>query len=75
MTTGSALGAPLAGIAIDRMGWQGGFLLPSLVGLGVAALGLLALRRAPAGGAPDEHLIPPDEAAAPTPLAPVAVKS
>src|SRR4051794_3874896 len=44
MTTGGAIGAPLAGLAIDRSGWHGGFVLPSLIGLGVAGLGLLALR-------------------------------
>jgi MFS family permease len=78
MTTGSALGAPLAGIAIDRMGWQGGFLLPSLVGLGVAALGLVALRRAPAGESPvdgsaAEQLAPPDDVPEPVPVAPAVV--
>ena len=44
MTMGGAIGAPLAGLAIDRSGWHGGFVLPSLIGLGVAGLGLLALR-------------------------------
>jgi MFS family permease len=44
MTTGSALGAPLAGVAIDATGWHGGFTLPAFVGLAAAAAGLLALR-------------------------------
>lgn len=37
MTTGQALGAPLAGFAIDHGGWQWGFVSVSLVGL-VAAV-------------------------------------
>jgi len=39
MTAGSALGAPVAGLAIDRLGWQAGFVSVSLVGLAVAAFG------------------------------------
>jgi len=38
MTGGSALGAPVAGLAIDRWGWAGGFVSVSLVGV-VVALG------------------------------------
>ena len=34
MTAGSALGAPMAGLAIDRWGWAGGFVSVSLVGRG-----------------------------------------
>ncbi|HEY8302910.1 MAG TPA: MFS transporter [Jatrophihabitans sp.] len=45
LTTGSAAGAPLAGVAIDRAGWQGGLWLPSVIGIVVAALGLAATRR------------------------------
>ena len=45
LTTGSALGAPLAGVAIDHAGWQGGLWLPSIVGIAVAVLGLAATRR------------------------------
>ncbi|MGH8862118.1 MAG: MFS transporter [Jatrophihabitantaceae bacterium] len=45
LTTGSAAGAPLAGLAIDRVGWQGGFVLPSIIGLAAAAAGLAATRR------------------------------
>jgi MFS family permease len=44
MTTGSALGAPLAGVAIDALGWQGGFVIAGLVGLLVVAGGTLAAR-------------------------------
>ncbi|HVU92115.1 MAG TPA: MFS transporter, partial [Jatrophihabitans sp.] len=32
MTIGSALGAPLAGVAIDAVGWRGGFLLAGCLG-------------------------------------------
>jgi MFS family permease len=39
MTAGSALGAPVAGLAIDRWGWGGGFVSVSLVGVAVALLG------------------------------------
>ncbi len=39
MTAGSALGAPLAGLAIDRAGWEGGFVSVSLLGLAVAVVG------------------------------------
>lgn len=49
MTTGSALGAPVAGFAIDRGGWQWGFAVVSLVGLVVACGGvaLAAARNRP----------------------------
>jgi MFS family permease len=50
MTTGIALGAPLAGFAIDAGGWQWGFVVVSAVGLLVAvACGLVIGRR---GGEP-----------------------
>lgn len=39
MTAGSALGAPMAGLAIDQWGWGGGFVSVSLVGVAVAVLG------------------------------------
>jgi len=39
MTAGSALGAPVAGLAIDQWGWRGGFVSVSLVGLAVAVVG------------------------------------
>jgi len=44
MTAGSALGAPLAGLAIDRWGWEGGFVSVSLFGLAVAITGAVATR-------------------------------
>jgi len=44
MTAGSALGAPLAGLAIDRWGWEGGFAVVALVGLAVAIAGATATR-------------------------------
>jgi MFS family permease len=40
MTGGAALGAPLAGLAIDRWGWGAGFVTVSLVGMVVAVAGL-----------------------------------
>ncbi|RJS45648.1 MFS transporter [Nocardioides cavernaquae] len=46
-TVGSAVGAPLAGIAIDHRGWQGAFVLASLVALAMAAIGWLAARLEP----------------------------
>lgn len=39
MTAGSALGAPVAGLAIDQWGWGAGFVSVSLVGLAVAVVG------------------------------------
>jgi MFS family permease len=46
MTAGIALGAPLAGFAIDAAGWQWGFLVVSAVGLLVAVgCGLVIGRR------------------------------
>lgn len=44
MTTGQALGAPLAGFAIDHHGWPWGFASVSLVGL-LAALGAAIAQR------------------------------
>ncbi len=44
MTMGMALGAPLAGLAIDQSGFPAGFVLVAAVGLVVAALGGAALR-------------------------------
>jgi MFS family permease len=44
MTAGSALGAPVAGLAIDRWGWGGGFVSVSLLGLAVAVLGAVVTR-------------------------------
>ena len=42
MTAGLALGAPLAGYAIDHAGWWAGFVLVALVGAVVAAVGAAA---------------------------------
>ena len=39
MTAGSALGAPVAGLAIDQWGWRGGFVSVALLGLAVAVVG------------------------------------
>lgn len=44
MTTGSAMGAPIAGVAIDRGGWEWGFVVVSAVGLIVAVLAALIIR-------------------------------
>jgi MFS family permease len=44
MTAGSALGAPVAGLAIDRWDWSAGFVSVSLVGLTVALGGAGATR-------------------------------
>lgn len=43
MTAGSALGAPIAGFAIDLGGWQAGFLSVCVVGFAVAVIGTLAV--------------------------------
>jgi MFS family permease len=51
MTAGSAIGAPVAGVAIDQVGWHGGFVLPGLLGL-AAALGGLAVMRQRTGTQP-----------------------
>lgn len=44
MTAGMALGAPVAGVAMDTWGWEAGFTLVALVGLAVAATGAAATR-------------------------------
>lgn len=44
LTLGGALGAPFAGVAIDRVGGVGGFVAPAVVGLVVAVLGAGAAR-------------------------------
>jgi MFS family permease len=51
MTAGIALGAPLAGFAIDAGGWQWGFLVVSAVGLLVAVVCGLVLGRRGSGSA------------------------
>ncbi|WP_460468940.1 MFS transporter [Calidifontibacter terrae] len=47
MTAGSAIGAPVGGLAIDRAGYAGGFVLVSLIGAALAVVGAaaVALRR------------------------------
>ncbi|MDN5796356.1 MAG: MFS transporter [Intrasporangium sp.] len=59
MTAGAAFGAPVAGVAIDRGGWQWGFLVVSTVGLGVAGLGMLMSRRTPAVPDADSEQVRP----------------
>jgi MFS family permease len=44
MTAGSAIGAPVAGFAIDHGGWQWGFIVVSVLGVLVVAVGLVAER-------------------------------
>ncbi len=44
MTAGGALGAPFAGVAIDRYGFGGGFIAVAAVGLAIALVGLAAVR-------------------------------
>jgi MFS family permease len=57
LTLGSALGAPIAGVAIDRGGWQTGFLVTAATGLVVALAGLAASsrHRAARTGPPDRR--------------------
>ena len=45
MTAGSALGAPIAGFAIDHGGWHWGFLSVSAIGLLVALAGIAVTQR------------------------------
>ncbi|HEV7145769.1 MAG TPA: MFS transporter [Pedococcus sp.] len=42
MTAGMAMGAPLAGLAVDQHGWGAGFVVVAAVGVVVAALGIVA---------------------------------
>ena len=44
LTAGGALGAPIAGVAIDRGGAAAGFVTVALLGLAVAVAGLVAAR-------------------------------
>lgn len=76
MTAGSALGAPIAGVAIDQGGWRWGFLSVSAIGLLVALAGLaVTMRRdvtADVGSDSTQSTLStqptpsPDEAAVPT---------
>ncbi len=49
MTAGIAVGSPAAGLAIDRLGWQGGFLLSGAVGAAAAIGGAATMRAGPVG--------------------------
>ena len=62
MTAGSAVGAPVAGFAIDHGGWQLGFLVVSVLGVLVAMGGTLAgaRRRGRAPAEPDPKAPPAD---------------
>ncbi len=66
MTAGSAVGAPVAGFAIDLGGWQWGFLVVSALGVVIAGLGLLVSRgrrgRAAAASRTSGHLVDSDHA-------------
>jgi MFS family permease len=44
MTAGSALGAPIAGLATDRWDWPAGFISVSIIGVAVAFAGAVAAR-------------------------------
>jgi MFS family permease len=55
MTAGSAVGAPVAGFAIDHGGWQWGFVVVSALGAVIAVVGLVAARRP---GSPRRALAP-----------------
>jgi MFS family permease len=59
LTTGSALGAPLAGAAIDRWSHGGGLVVVSLLGLAVATVGTVVSARR------HRELVPPMEPRAP----------
>jgi MFS family permease len=50
-TVGNALGAPLCGLAIDRLSPGAGFLTAAAVGGGIAVVGLVALRASGGRGA------------------------
>ena len=81
MTSGSAVGAPLAGFAIDLGGWRWGFLVVSALGLIVAGAGMLGGARhralphdgprdgpheaSPGGPAPVGAALPDSESGAP----------
>ncbi|KSW30230.1 MFS transporter [Cellulomonas sp. B6] len=76
-TVGNALGAPLCGWVIDRVGAGGGFLTAAVVGGGVAGLGLVvvAVRRrrpvvpAPADAVDDVPAVPSSPAVVTSPAA------
>jgi MFS family permease len=51
MTAGSAVGAPVAGFAIDQGGWQSGFVVVSALGVLIAVAGLVGSRTSHGFGA------------------------
>ncbi len=63
MTAGSAVGAPVAGFAIDHGGWRTGFLVVGVVGVVIALAGALSQRSL--AGQDGEPPLPP-EAPAPS---------
>lgn len=44
MTMGGAIGAPVAGFAIDQAGWQAAFVVVGTIGVAVAAIGMVVRR-------------------------------
>jgi MFS family permease len=77
MTVGSALGAPLCGLVIDRAGASAGFLVAGTVGVVVAGGGLVALAvvpdcRADAAVRDDDPAVEPDAVGAAVEPDPVA---
>ena len=53
MTTGGAIGAPVAGFAIDQAGWQAAFVVVGTIGVAVAMIGVV-IRRARRSGVDTE---------------------
>jgi MFS family permease len=49
MTAGSAVGAPVAGVAIDHGGWPAGLLVVSALGVAIAGAGVVGSRRGRGG--------------------------
>lgn len=70
MTGGAAAGAPLAGIAIDRVGWSGGFAIVGVIGVLAAAGGSWRARRRPAAADPLPERLLVDEVGGPPRLGP-----
>ena len=60
MTAGSAVGAPIAGFAIDHGGWQWGFVVVSALGVVIAAAGSRRLARRAARRRRAGHRSPTD---------------
>ena len=56
MMVGSAVGAPLIGIALDLGGWQWGLLSAGLTGLAIALAGLLVIRNRASGAVATESV-------------------